>query len=567
VRAAILTAALLALSLVAAAPAEQVEALQISSDLRVKVHRGRDIALDVLAREGDGYPSIAERITGSAQQADAISSWNEGRPLSPGSWIGVPLSLLSGDYRALVLRTLFPEDRHDGADWIHIARSGGLPTYDEGLWQVAEWFTGRGAAFEELMRENDLSSPELRAGQRVRIPERLLHHGLKAGRRSDDGTLEYSSDLDGPFAGYRLRAGEALYSAVVGRFTGRTTAEDVIAVAEIVRERSGIKDLRDIPVGYLVKIPLELLEPQFLPKEHPRRKEAEAAREQMADALASQPVGKAGGALEGVVIILDPGHGGEDLGTANNGIWEHDYVYDVACRLKRKLESETSATVHMTLVDEKTGCVPSNKDKLKANKQGTIQTTPPFLPKKGESKISVNLRWYLANSIYRAALKRGTDRDRIVFMSLHADSRHPSLRGVMVYVPGASYRTRTYGFSSSSYKKYKEVREKQHIKFSKKDRIRSEAVSLKYADSVVKAFKRAGLPVQPYQPVRNRIIRGKSVWVPAVLRGNAIPNKVLVEMVNMKNREDAALLAAAAKRELLAEALLESLKLHFDESP
>jgi N-acetylmuramoyl-L-alanine amidase len=221
----------------------------------------------------------------------------------------------------------------------------------------------------------------------------------------------------------------------------------------------------------------------------------------------------------------------------------------------------------MTLIDEKTGCVPSKKDKLKANKQGTIKTTPPFLPKKGESKISVNLRWYLANSIYREALERGTDRDRIVFVSLHADSRHPSLRGVMVYVPGASYRTRTYGFNSKTYRKYEEVREKQHIKFSKKDRIRSEAVSLKYADSIVRAFKRAGLPVQPYQPVRNRIIRGKSVWVPAVLRGNAIPNKVLVEMVNIKNREDAALLAAAAKRELLAEALFESLKLHFDESP
>jgi N-acetylmuramoyl-L-alanine amidase len=563
----ILLAAVVALTAAAAAPEEQVEALQISSDLRVRVHRGRDIALDVLAVQDDSYSSIAERITGSGEQGEAVSSWNSGRSLAPGTWVGVPFSLLSGDYRALVLRTLFPEDHHDGADWIHVARAGGLPTYDEGLWQVAEWFTGRGAAFEELMRENGLSSPELRAGQRIKIPGKMLHPAMKAGRRSDDGSLEYSSDLEGPFAGYRLRAGEALYSAVVGRFTGRTTAEDVTAVAETVRKRSGIKDLRDIPVGYLIKIPLELLEPQFLPKEHPRRKEAETAREQMAHALASQPVGKAGGALDGVVIILDPGHGGEDLGTMNNGIWEHDYVYDVTCRLKHKLETETSATVHMTLVDEKTGCVPSRKDKLKANRQGTIMTSPPFLPKKGESKISVNLRWYLANSIYRAALKRGTDRDRIVFISVHADSRHPSLRGVMVYVPGASYRTRTYGFSSSTYKKYKEVREKQHIKFSKKDRIRSEAVSLKYADSVVQAFKRAGLPIQPYQPVRNRIIRGKSVWVPAVLRGNAIPNKVLVEMVNMKNRKDAALLAAAEKRELLADALFESLKLHFNENP
>jgi hypothetical protein len=135
-------AAALAVTAAVAAPAEQVEALQISSDLRVRVHRGRDLALEVLAGQEDSYSSIAERITGSGQQSEAISSWNGGQPLSPGTWVGVPLSLLSGDYRALVLRTLFPDDHYEGADRIHIVRSGGLPTYDEGLWQVAEWFTG-----------------------------------------------------------------------------------------------------------------------------------------------------------------------------------------------------------------------------------------------------------------------------------------------------------------------------------------------------------------------------------------------------------------------------------------
>jgi N-acetylmuramoyl-L-alanine amidase len=544
---------------------EKLEALQISSDLRVRIHRGRDIALDVLASNGDDYAAIAERVASTAEQAGAIAAWNGGAEVSPGGWIGVPIALLSGDYRVLVLRTLFPRDHYEERDWIHIARSSALPIYDEGLWQVAIWFTGRGDSFNELMRANRLSSPELRTGQTVRIPEKLLHPAFSAGLRSDDGELEFGTDRQGPYAGYRLRAGEALYSAVVGRFTGRTSADDVRAIAERLRKRSGIRDLTDIPVGFLIKIPLEYLEPQFLPAGHPRRKEAEAAREEMAEALASRPVGKAGGDLEGVVIILDPGHGGEDLGTINNGIWEHDYVYDVTCRLKRKLESESSAEVYMTLVDEQTGCTPSRSDKLISNRQGTIQTTPPFLPKKGESKLSVNLRWYLANSLYREALAKGADKDRVVFISLHADSRHPSLRGVMAYVPGAQYRMRTYGFSSASYKKYKEVREKQHIKFGKSERLRSEAVSRKYADAVIADFRKAGLPVQPYQPVRNRIIRGKSVYVPAVLRGNAIPTKVLVEMVNLKNRKDAALLASAKKRELVAEALFSSLLRHFDE--
>ena len=33
------------------------------------------------------------------------------------------------------------------------------------------------------------------------------------------------------------------------------------------------------------------------------------------------------------------------------------------------------------------------------------------------------------------------DPDRVLFLSLHADSRHSSLRGVMVYVPGAAAGT------------------------------------------------------------------------------------------------------------------------------
>jgi N-acetylmuramoyl-L-alanine amidase len=541
------------------------QGLAISSDLRVQVRRGREIELLVRAAEGDTYEMIAVRVAAGASRAEAIAACNGGRAVEPGAWVRVPIALLSADYRRLVLRSLFPEDRREGDHWLHLARSGALPIYDQGLWDVAEWFTGRGENFRELMRVNGLSSPELRAGQPIRIPAALLHPAFQAGMLSDGGELEYGADERGPYAGYRLRAGEALYSAVVGRFTGRTGADDVREIAELIRNRSDIRDLRDIPVGYLVKIPLDLLEPQFLPAGHPRRLAAEAAREALAESLANRPVSKTGAGLEGVLVILDPGHGGRDLGTMNNGIWEHDYVYDVTCRLRKKLREQTAAQVRMTLKDMQSGCEPSSEDKLQKNLQGTVLTDPPFLARQnGEARIAVNLRWYLANSIYREALKKGVDRDRIIFISLHADARHPSLRGVMVYVPGAAYRTRTYGSTSKTYRKYKEVREKPTVRFSKKERVRSEAVSTKYARSVISAFKDEDLPIQPYQPVRNRIIRGKSVWVPAVLRGNIVPTKVLVEMVNLSNEKDAKLLAKAKDRDRLADALLESLRLHFD---
>jgi len=542
--------------------------LQLSSDLRIVVRLGRDLDLEVRAVEGDDFASIVDRIGGDEVTAGDLAKRNAPTVPAAGTWIRVAATDLKTELRSLVLRMLFPGDRQEEGDWVHVARAGRLPTYDEGLWQVAEWFVGQGDAFTDLMEANGLSSPELREGQTIRIPASLVHPAFHARLRSDDGALEYGTDGKGPFAAYRLKAGEALYSAVVVRFTGRTGSDDVSETAGLVLARNHLDDPRDIPAGYEIKIPLDLLEPEHLPKEHPRRQEAEARRLALERALAREPVAGTRGGLEGVLVIIDPGHGGRDLGTMKHGIWEHDYVYDVACRLKQMLETETAARVVMTLEDKETGCKPSEGDKLVANRQGSILTTPAFLAKEeGEAKIGVNLRWYLANSVYRKALKNGVRSDRVIFLSLHADSRHAALSGAMVYVPGERYCRREEGVTSGPYKKYREVREKPTIRFSKKERVRSEAVSRKLADRIVEAMRNEGLPIHPYQPVRDKIIRGKQRWVPAVLRGTAVPAKVLVEMLNLSNRDDARLMASARTRQRLARALQLSLYRYFGESP
>jgi N-acetylmuramoyl-L-alanine amidase len=562
--------ALLLLAGVSIVPAQDETdgTVPLSSELRVRVAAGRDIELEVRTSERDTYEAVAERVCGGREAAPALAAWNNNdRPAADG-WTRVPLALLSKEMRRLVLTGLFPDDRLDNGDWIHHAKSGRGKFYDQGMWEVALWFTARGDLFTELIAANGVDGPDLVAGQTVRVPARFLHPAFAQLERSDDDALVYDFDAQGPFAGYDLKAGEALYSSVVVRFTGQTKAEDVQTTAELLRQRNGIRDLSDIPVGFRIKIPLELLEPQFLPAKHPRRLTAEESRRELEAELAREPVRGTRGGLEGVLIILDPGHGGRDIGTNHNGIWEHDYVYDITCRLKQMLETRTKAVVKLTLEDKQTGCKPSKTNALKKNFQGTILTSPPYLVEHGnQTDMGVNLRWYLANSIYRRALKQNFRSDRVVFLSLHADARHSSLRGVMAYVPGAAYRSRTYGFDSSKYGKFKEVREKRHVSFSKKSRVRSEAVSNRLANAVVQAFGQEKLPVQPYQPVRNRIIRGKSKFVPAVLRGNAIPTKVLIEMVNLSNKKDAKLLAAAKDRERLAGAIYHSLFLHFGEIP
>ncbi len=549
-----------------APPAPDV--LELSRGIRVRLEGSRGLAVEVLAGPGETWEAIARRAARGPQDAAAIAAGSRAAAPAPGAFVRIPFDHVAPEWREMVLRNVFPKDRREGGDWIHVARAGALPAYDEGLWQVAAWFCGDGARFEDLRAANGLATPELRPGQEIRIPAALLDPALRAASTSDDGSLVFGKDAEGDYAGYRLRAGEALYSAVVLRFTEITSQEDVESAVRALAKRSGVADVTDIPVGFLVKIPRDLLESSFLPKEDPRRKEREAARAALAAELESRPPPEARDRLQGVVVIVDPGHGGQDLGTIHNGLWEHDYVYDVACRLKRRLERDTAAKVYLTLVDQGTGTAPSTRDDLPANRQGTLQTHPPFLAQEdGDTSVGVNLRWYLANSIYRAATRKGVHPDRVVFLSLHADARHPSLRGAMVYVPGSDYRKGTYGFRSDRYLRFKEVREKPTVSFSSRERLRSEAVSRSLAARIVRTLLRADLPVQQPEPVRGRVIRGGSTWLPAVLRGNAVPTKVLVEMLNLSNEDDARLLGRAADRERLAGALVDSLVAYFRKEP
>ncbi len=541
----------------------------MNSELAVVIQGGREAYLEVRPGEPTTYEALADRFTGNRDLAAKISAGNDHEPPDRAERLLIPLELLNDDFRALVLLNLFPDDRLTQEGWFHIARKGAVPTAGEGLWQVAVWFTGEGDRFDDLMAANGLTTPELRPGQMIRIPLELLHRSLRRDAVSEDGSLVYGTDRQGPYAGYRLNSGEAMYSAVVVRFTGRTRAENVVQLAGELAARNGIPDMGDIPVGYLIKIPYAELTPEYLPATHPRRKEAEADQVARAEALAEAPVPVTESGLEGVLVIIDPGHGGRDTGTIKFGMTEHEYVYDVACRLRKLLLERTSAQVEMTLKDRKTGFKPSRTDRIKPNFQGEILTHPPFLAKeKGDARIAVNLRWYLANSVYRKALKTGTDRNKVVFISLHADARHPSLRGAMIYVPGARYRTRSYGVSGAAYASYREVKEKPTIRFGKNQRIRSEAISRELADEILRGFRGQNLAIPKTKPVRDSIIRSKGRrWLPAVLRGNEVPTKVLVEMVNLSNKDDAAVLGKARNRKKLATALADGILTHFGEQP
>jgi N-acetylmuramoyl-L-alanine amidase len=173
--------------------------------------------------------------------------------------------------------------------------------------------------------------------------------------------------------------------------------------------------------------------------------------------------------------------------------------------------------------------------------------------------VGVNLRWYLANSIFRRAMKTGVPREKVIFVSIHADSLHPALRGAMAYIPGASFVKGSYQKKGEIYLARAEVREQPTVTHTRRDALMAEGLSRELAESVMDSFGRKGLKVHPFEPVRDNVIRRGREWVPAVIRHNQVPTRMLLEVCNLGNRKDRALIQTRQYRQQLAEAVYEGI--------
>jgi N-acetylmuramoyl-L-alanine amidase len=59
--------------------------------------------------------------------------------------------------------------------------------------------------------------------------------------------------------------------------------------------------------------------------------------------------------------------------------------------------------------------------------------------------------------------------------------------------------------------------------------------------------------------VRDNVIRRGKEWVPAVIRHNQIPTRLLLEVCNLGNRKDRELIQTKAYRQQLAEAMYQGI--------
>jgi hypothetical protein len=112
----------------------------------------------------------------------------------------------------------------------------------------------------------------------------------------------------------------------------------------------------------------------------------------------------------------------------------------------------------------------------------------------------------------------------------------------MAYAPGARYRAGNHRVRGSVYRRHEEY-DTRAISFTRKDRLRDEKISSKLGEAILEGFRQEELAVHDNRPLRTHIVRklrrGRRPWrgVPAVIRGNAIPTKLLVELVNPAGRE------------------------------
>lgn len=480
---------------------------------------------------------------------------------------------LNSDGKRWALLVLFPRDEWRENQVIHQVVYPKLET----VWLISTFFTGHGQNYDELMSINPRLPEKVRVGDRWVIPRQLLAKelgGLKIRpnrSRPEDSLddeakieayrklLTYELNNDEKYAVYHLRKGEAIYSDVVLRYTDRVYPLEVNALSLLIAKKSGIRDVRSIKPGQSLLIPIDYLASPFQPEGSLALKDEKQIRDEIkrTESLSASPN------LKGVEIILDAGHGGIDPGASANGLWESDFVYDIANRVRSQLLKETEATVKNTI--SYPGIRNSIRSRIKRiSPSAEILTTPPYR-NDGEnpSSVGVHLRWILSNSWTSKFIRNKGDDKKTLFISFHADSLHPSASGTMVYVPGSSGVPDRFQIRGLKGVQVNELPKYGSVTFTPQERFLGEVRSRQFSEILIKNLAQNQLPIHQNRAIRNIIQREGTAFVPAVIRYNKSSTKVLIEVANLNNPVDAENLSDPEFRSRFAESVCQAIKAYF----
>lgn len=584
--------------------AGEVKRRDIEPGIKALGKDGRTLGLEVQLR---GSTTSSAVLAGYLLKAEESKSY-ENRATS-----FVPFERLSPEAQRVVLMKIFENDVVDDDGWHHTAIFSG-----ETLWTLCKWTTDNGANYKLVqgMPENKVSGT-LKKGDRVRIPFKLLSDVMKqhtvkqlpkvlaknileakpvaepmlkievvankrivakptvsqklpakqiitvAEKVSSSPDLTFKRDGQGEYAGYTIKKGETLYSSVVMRFTDYSDHADVVKAAKEVARRTAIKDMRDIDAGLKVRIPIDMLSAKYQPQGTKARVAYDKSVKK--STRLKKAVVEKKKDLSDIVVILDPGHGGEDHGAhySRSGLYEDEINYDIVMRIKDLLQKETGAKVYMTLKDKSSGYAFNDRTRFTHDKDEMLLTNPYH--GNDDAKRSGNLRCMLVNKIYDAERKRGVPARKIIFTSLHTESvMNKSHRGTKVFIPGYQYRRSSFNFGSS-YAEYEEGRNFNSYKSSSSERKTDEALSRNFAVIFMDELGKHRIKRNDGgHAIRGEIRKSRStVYVPAVLNYTKVPTKILIETANLQNATDRQRLADPWWRQEYAKAYVAALKRYY----
>lgn len=527
------------------------------------VKNGRELGIEISPPRGSKAQRFIQKHLLNEKEWRAYA--NRGR-------VFIPISRLKLETQRATLLAIYSGDTMGPEGWTHTVLDE-----RETLWSLCAWLTSTGQNYRKVMAhpKNGLTITPLHKGQKIFFPRHLLTAVMQSPAAPTVRTatvlteetpagLRYAQDEDGPYASYTIKKGEAIYTSVVGRFTDYRSGRAKKDASSAIARRSGITNVRNIDSGTEIRIPLAMLSNEFKPGSMAT---PTSRRETVAHVTPVRGASQRSRDLTDVVIILDPGHGGGDHGAsyAPAGLYEDEINYDIVVRIRKILLEETGARVYLTMTDSSSGLTPVERSRFSVDRDEALTTDPPY--ENTNSKVSVNLRWMLVNSIYEEELKRGTDPRKVVFTSVHTDSlSNDKLRGAMIYYPAARLRRPEEVRRESVYKAFVEGRQSYRFAASLQERQSDEAASKLFANILYTELGNNNIKRHDKSDaIRSEIRKSRrSVWVPGVLRNNKVPTKVLVETANIENARDREWLAAPWWRQKFARAYVNALKSHFD---
>jgi N-acetylmuramoyl-L-alanine amidase len=108
-----------------------------------------------------------------------------------------------------------------------------------------------------------------------------------------------------------------------------------------------------------------------------------------------------------------------------------------------------------------------------------------------------------------------------------------------------------------------EMKRFPRVAFTPRERLQGEARSRQFSETLLRSLQRDQIPVHINRPIRNVVIRNGVKWVPAVIRYSISATKVLVEVANLANDQDAPNLRDPEFRERYAVAVVNAIRAYY----